>query len=64
MTKDEIFSLKTLKKILEEDSYQISLNDEEEEEEGDFEDNPWKPENVYLKRFILCESIFYQRRIC
>jgi len=51
MTKDEIFSLKTLKKILEEDSYRISLNDEEEE--GDFDDNPWKPENVYLKKIYL-----------
>ena len=27
MTKDEIFSLKILKKILEEDSYRISLDD-------------------------------------
>jgi hypothetical protein len=53
MTKDEIFSLKTLKKILEEDSYRISLNDEEEEEEGDFDDNPWKPENVYLEKGYL-----------
>jgi hypothetical protein len=53
MTKDEIFSLKILMEILEEDSYRISLNDEEEEEEGDFEDNPWKPENVYLKKIYL-----------
>jgi hypothetical protein len=35
-----------LMKILEERSYKISLKNNDEDK--DFEENPWKPENVYL----------------
>jgi hypothetical protein len=46
---DEEGYILLLMKILEERSYKISSEDYEKEE-GDFEENPWKPENVYLDK--------------